>query len=476
MAAPAVQDTSSSQGLLATYFSDQMHRQQNSPVSVLGNIHQGSDIFLENAGKQCTCNCCIFLVHMFAHDSHNLCPTLLDDFLKNGNKLYKKLSKIHHEDYLMIKELEGILMYNNQYYKMSVIQEWSGLTCSSSNFQLALNTLINEFKYGFLMLSSENAVAYASAIYSSSNNVYIFDPHSRNAHGFPSPSGCAVVLKFNSVETLNQHLSVFLKTINATLYEIVAVEFEQVAKKNFESYIRKIKRSHIPDSKKEEIRQKDRYNHQQKRSELKEEMKRNIKENNTTSRRTKRSQLDEQTRMNICATETENRKRKRSQLDEQTRENVCSTETENRKRKRSQLDEQKKESIKHKDTTSRQSKRSQLDEQKKESIKHKDTTSRQSKRSQLDEQKKESIKHKDTQQADKVSEVNWMNRKRKASSTRTQQADKVSEVNWMNRKRKASSTRTQQADKVSEVNWMNRKRKASSTRTQQADKVSEVTG
>ncbi|XP_069105752.1 pre-mRNA-splicing factor 38B-like [Argopecten irradians] len=34
-------DTSSSQGLLATYFSDQMHRQQNSPVSVLGNIHQG---------------------------------------------------------------------------------------------------------------------------------------------------------------------------------------------------------------------------------------------------------------------------------------------------------------------------------------------------------------------------------------------------------------------------------------------------
>jgi hypothetical protein len=131
----------SSKDLLADYFSDQKQKQRNKVVLLHGNIHQGSAVFQENAGKQCTCNCCTFLIHAFQCDLENLSPHLLDNLLQDGNRLYQKLSKIHHQDYLMVKELEGIILFNSQYYKLSIVHEWSGLTASSFDFYDAINTL-----------------------------------------------------------------------------------------------------------------------------------------------------------------------------------------------------------------------------------------------------------------------------------------------------------------------------------------------
>lgn len=63
---------------LGEYFKDQEERRRSLHV-LKANIHQGDPIFRENAGKQCTCNCLIFLI--FAYTTHPWITYLKRDHL-----------------------------------------------------------------------------------------------------------------------------------------------------------------------------------------------------------------------------------------------------------------------------------------------------------------------------------------------------------------------------------------------------------
>lgn len=79
---------------LGEYFKDQEERRRSLHV-LKANIHQGDPIVRENAGKQCTCNCLIFLI--FAYTTHIICKMIMQDpwitYLKRDHLYTVKLQK-----------------------------------------------------------------------------------------------------------------------------------------------------------------------------------------------------------------------------------------------------------------------------------------------------------------------------------------------------------------------------------------------
>ena len=50
---------------------------------------------------------------------------------------------------------------------------------------------------------------------------YLFDSHARDSCGMPDPNGTAVVMKFNDVLELEQHLFCLSTKLHTNLFEIV---------------------------------------------------------------------------------------------------------------------------------------------------------------------------------------------------------------------------------------------------------------
>ena len=56
---------------------------------------------------------------------------------------------------------------------------------------------------------------------------YLFDPHARNTNGMPDPNGTAVVLKFDSLCELENHLCSLSSELDTNLFEVVPVQLKQ---------------------------------------------------------------------------------------------------------------------------------------------------------------------------------------------------------------------------------------------------------
>lgn len=74
---------------------DQEQRQLQHSPSVRDNLHQGSEVFSEHAGKQYTYNYAVFLIHCITCRVEDLDH---DD----GTALYTKYSKLTGQNYLLV--------------------------------------------------------------------------------------------------------------------------------------------------------------------------------------------------------------------------------------------------------------------------------------------------------------------------------------------------------------------------------------
>lgn len=136
---------------LGEYFKDQEERRRSLHV-LKANIHQGDPIFRENAGKQCTCNCLIFLIFAYTTHLQNVNARSLDNILKEGSSLYSKTSKMHGQEYIMVKELEGTSLFQKQYYQTTILSEHTGLCVSNEEFKNAIDIAFGISSYIFLYL------------------------------------------------------------------------------------------------------------------------------------------------------------------------------------------------------------------------------------------------------------------------------------------------------------------------------------
>ena len=53
---------------------------------------------------------------------------------------------------------------------------------------------------------------------------YLFDSHARDSNGMPDPTGTAVVMKFENVVNLEQHLYTLSMNLHVNAFEIVTVD------------------------------------------------------------------------------------------------------------------------------------------------------------------------------------------------------------------------------------------------------------
>lgn len=142
---------------LGEYFKDQEERRRSLHV-LKANIHQGDPIFRKNAGKQCTCNCLIFLIFAYTTHLQNVNARSLDNILKEGSSLYSKTSKMHGQEYIMVKELEGTSLFQKQYYQTTILSEHTGLCVSNEEFKNAIDIAFGISSYIFLLFGDVHRV------------------------------------------------------------------------------------------------------------------------------------------------------------------------------------------------------------------------------------------------------------------------------------------------------------------------------
>ena len=82
-----------------------------------------------------------------------------------------------------------------------------------------LRDVFNEFG-DFLLCIGESA----SAILRHDCTYYMYDPHSRNSHGFPDANGASILLTFNSFNTLSNYLTHLAMNLNTDQFELTPMK------------------------------------------------------------------------------------------------------------------------------------------------------------------------------------------------------------------------------------------------------------
>ena len=110
---------------------------------------------------------------------------------------------------------------NPNYYKSLHIG--SVLTRTTLNFHLnnlpyftheeAFDTVLSNNESSCIFTMGSTNPSYSTAIFYDSNMYYMFDPHSRNEAGMPTPDGCAVLTIHNDIKSL----SLFIRHLSARL-------------------------------------------------------------------------------------------------------------------------------------------------------------------------------------------------------------------------------------------------------------------
>ena len=65
---------------------------------------------------------------------------------------------------------------------------------------------------------------YMTALIKQMDTFFLFDSHARDSKGMPNPNGTAVVMKFNDILDLEQHLCFLSIELHTNLFEIVPVQ------------------------------------------------------------------------------------------------------------------------------------------------------------------------------------------------------------------------------------------------------------
>ena len=107
-----------------------------------------------------------------------------------------------------------------------------------------LRNVFNEFG-DFLLCIGESA----SAILRHGCTYYMYDPHSRNSHGFPDANGASILLTFNSFNKLSNYLTYLAMNLNTDQFELTPMKIVVgVPDYYMKHYIPYKKRSHSPTS------------------------------------------------------------------------------------------------------------------------------------------------------------------------------------------------------------------------------------
>ena len=167
---------------------------------IRGPFHQEDQRFGQTAGTQSMCNALYSVGYSIIK---KVCYWDMDYILTGGNSLYSSLG--FRSQLLSVDELPNSIYISN--IVMSIIKTnlETDLMTGSLGGQFLQNN--NHFNAN----SSGNGIIFITAGFSfaviwSHNGCYLFDSHSRDINGFPSPIGASVLLKFGSVYEVQEYI------------------------------------------------------------------------------------------------------------------------------------------------------------------------------------------------------------------------------------------------------------------------------
>ena len=200
--------------------------------------HQGHISFAGN-GRQCMANAFAAIRESYRTSPKNWKIDILDTILNTGDKLYECI----HEDmptdintYIMISDIPEQM--ENFYYLAQFSDPCSGSLKRQKteipfySLQSALDKLCKQNNTRCIFTMGSSVPAYTSAIIHLDNQLYFFDPHSRNEAGMACPDGKATMTTHNSTEALClfiKHLSSSLNGTNKNAdpsFELVGVSVQ----------------------------------------------------------------------------------------------------------------------------------------------------------------------------------------------------------------------------------------------------------
>ena len=184
---------------------------------VKGSFHQvNTSIFSSNSvGKQCVPNCATAALYTSIIPLYRWTSDILDNILKCGDKLY---NDIHSgNDFLQVHEICKEIRIHHNLYAFQIRHEYFGqihnqcaLDAVNMTLEKATSCVLQQnqncqWAYCILCVGNQNG-ATASLLCLSGNNCYIFDPHSRNSYGKPTPDGTSVLMMFQNRQKMISYL------------------------------------------------------------------------------------------------------------------------------------------------------------------------------------------------------------------------------------------------------------------------------
>lgn len=201
------------------------------PTRVLqGDCSQGATHFSSWRGKQCVCNCFMFLLYI---GSLNGVQTLskhdLHAILMSGDVLYS-LRKNPCEDYLLLKELPNYVKYNQNYFSSYIQKVFVGTMGQKINSEISCS-LESFFNRAFAVHNNAILIFHSCAIAVKHNNgsFYMFDPHCRGMNGLCDPDGKCTVSILSSFQTLCQFLRQLCLSLSSCMLEGCSLSMKQLS-------------------------------------------------------------------------------------------------------------------------------------------------------------------------------------------------------------------------------------------------------
>ncbi|XP_057292445.1 uncharacterized protein LOC130621150 [Hydractinia symbiolongicarpus] len=164
-----------------------------------GSFNQSHSMFGESAGKQCAC-CSLYAVSFSTRvkSPGNWNVNDIDFIITEADKLYKSLNK---NTYLTVPDLPNSVPIFGSNVTITYLDKEYGLL-SSYSIPRFLSNLNNSIGDGLLFFVKFICVA----ILPKKNCVYLFDSHSRNNCGQPTPDGFSSLMKFQRKRDLEIYL------------------------------------------------------------------------------------------------------------------------------------------------------------------------------------------------------------------------------------------------------------------------------
>ena len=165
---------------------------------VQGTYNQAHPKYGETAGIQCACNALLAACWAKIRKVSLWCRFDLDHVLDLGDALFKRLGLHRYLDASDLPNeltIEGNMCHVNKFY----LHDGEARICNT-------RFLIDPFRIGNVALLFMNHTV--TTIFAVGPTYYLFDSHSRDSRGLVVSDGLSVLLKFTSLQQLENYIKV----------------------------------------------------------------------------------------------------------------------------------------------------------------------------------------------------------------------------------------------------------------------------